>query len=546
MEQPCQNYTPPRLSWHVGHPRAGPSSARCFSFPFAATNGYPLRANAVKILPVRLLRHILVWACGLLALAVTVLGVRSFWRCDEAAYCTYAAAPAPSKGIDRRQILGSYRGGLFWLCWDSDLIYDSVDWYSGPRTELIFNSAPTPLLLPYIFSIVPAEWGPRWRWGGFNFSDLNCVSPPLRFRYWKPVVPHWLLFLVLAWPVCRRLRRARILRRRRRNGLCLYCGYDLRASGDICPECGKSVRELTERLDGRRRWRWRVPAAGALVLALVVLSWGVERWWSRDPQALRLQPGMALPAARLPQRVELEAAPGVWMRFALIPSGRFLMGSPPDEAERSDAELQHAVIISKPFYMGQTCVTQEQYQAVMGTNSGYHRGAKLPVYGRLPGDAVDFCRRVSQRTGRKIALPTEAQWEYACRAGTTTPFNTGRTLPRSTAWYGSYFPGNRVGRPFSEIWGSGPVAVGSFPSNAWGLYDMHGNVREWCSDRFGDYPAGEVTDPTGSRDGRGRVMRGGSCSDGPSHCRSAYRECGDRYSCEECGFRVMMSVAGTE
>ena len=234
--------------------------------------------NGVTIPPVPLIRHLLVWACGLLALTVAVLAVRSFWRCDAAAYCTYAETPLPLKGIDRRQLIGSYRGGMFWLSWDAD-IADDVDWYGGPRTELIVDSAPTARLVP---KLVPADWGPRWILGGFNLIAQRNASP--RWRYQSMVVPHWLLFLVLAWPVYRRLRRAWILRQRRKMGLCLHCGYDLRASGDICPECGQSTRQPAVASTGRRGRRCLIPAAGALVLVL-------GRGRSHEPQAVRLQPG---------------------------------------------------------------------------------------------------------------------------------------------------------------------------------------------------------------------------------------------------------------
>jgi len=249
---------------------------------------------------------------------------------------------------------------------------------------------------------------------------------------------------------------------------------------------------------------------------------------------------MALPQ-RLSQCVELEAAPGVWMCFALIPSGRFVMGSPPDEAQRRDNERQHEVIISRAFYMGQTCVTQEQYEAVMGAHRSEYKGAKYPVDSVSWDDAMDFCRRVSKRSGRSVRLPTEAEWEYACRAGTSTPFNTGRTLPRGAAnvWDWNY-PSNRAGVSAS----SGSVAVQSFPPNAWGLYDMHGNVWEWCSDRFGDYSAGEATDPIGPKEGSLRVLHGGSWDDDRRYSRSAYRRWNVPSSWQYTyGFRAVFAAA---
>jgi formylglycine-generating enzyme required for sulfatase activity len=485
-----------------------------------------------------LIRHVLVWSCGLLALAVAGLGVRSFWRCDEAAHCTYETAPAPSQGIDRRQLIGSSEGGLFWLSCDADItVTGQVDWYGGPPTECILDSAPTARLVP-----APMRAGcvPRWTWGGFNLGAQSSASP--RWRYEGVVVPHWVLFLVLGWPACRRLRHAWIARRRRKKGLCPHCGYDVRASGDVCSECGHSEREPTATpVGGLRGRRWPIPAAGALALGLVVLWLGVGRGRGQEPPAVRWEPGTPLPDHPLPQHVELETAPGVWMRFALIPSGRFVMGSPSDEAQRIDNEPQHEVIISKPFYMGQTCVTQEQYEAVMGTNpSSYNKGARNPVDNVSWDDATEFCRRVSKRCGHSVRLPTEAEWEYACRAGTSTPFNTGRTLPRGVAVYDwSYsYPSNRAG-----VSPPGSVAVGSFPPNAWGLYDMHGNVWQWCSDWLGDYPAGEVTDPTGPKDGGLRVLRGGSWGVLPRLCRSAYRTGGDPVSrLSGVGFRAAVSA----
>jgi formylglycine-generating enzyme required for sulfatase activity len=503
-----------------------------------ATHGYARRRAVVRVICVRLIRHVLVWGCGLLALVVAALGARSFWRCDEAAYCTYETAPAPSQGIDRRQLVGSYPGGIFWLALYADItVHEPVDWYGGPPTELIPDSAPTARLVP---KRVPAGWGPRWRWGGFNLWAQSNASP--RGRCESVVVPHWALFLMLGWPAYRLLRRRWIARRWRKNGKCVRCGYDLRASGDVCPECGHGVREPTVISGhGRRGRRWPIPAAGALALGLVVLWLGMGRGRGQEPRAVRWEPGTALPDHPLPQRVELEAAPGVWMRFALIPSGRFVMGSPSDEVQRTGNEDQHEVIISKPFYMGQTCVTQEQYEAVMGSNpsASYNNGAKNPVDKVNWKDAMEFCRSLSKRSGQSVHLPTEAQWEYACRAGTSTPFNTGRTLQRKPAYHQGYtYPNNRA-----DIPADGSVAVGTFAPNSWGLYDMHGTMWQWCSDWSGDYPADEVTDPTGPKDGALRVLRGGSRADAPRQCRSAFRLLDDPvYQFDIFSFRVAMSA----
>ncbi len=163
-------------------------------------------------------------------------------------------------------------------------------------------------------------------------------------------------------------------------------------------------------------------------------------------------------------------------------------------------------------------MTQEQYERVMGpgTNPSARKGEPArPVENVTWQEARDFCTRLSERpeekaAGRRYRLPTEAEWEYACRAGTTTPFSCGDQLT-----------GERANCNGGED--GGPVPVGSYPPNAWGLYDMHGNVAEWCADGHGPYPEGPLRDPTGPETGLSRVVRGGSWADPPSECRSAAR-----------------------
>ena len=241
------------------------------------------------------------------------------------------------------------------------------------------------------------------------------------------------------------------------------------------------------------------------------------------------------------EELALDLGNNVTMRMVLIPAGKFLMGSPAGENGRGDDEgPQHQVTISKPFHMGVYEVTQEQYEQVMRNNPDRVEGAKLPVGRTSWDDAVEFCRKLSQRTGRTVRLPTEAEWEYACRAGTTTPFNTGETISTDRANYdGDY------------IYGSGPkgvdrqkvVPVGSFKPNAWGLYDMHGNVFEWCADWYADsYANAKGQDPQGPSSGTLRVYRGGRWGYNPRLCRSAARF---RYSPVirgfNYGFRVVVS-----
>jgi formylglycine-generating enzyme required for sulfatase activity len=228
----------------------------------------------------------------------------------------------------------------------------------------------------------------------------------------------------------------------------------------------------------------------------------------------------------------LDLGNDVQMRLVLIPAGKFMMGSPVTEAGRGSEEgPQHEVTISKPFYMGVFEVTQEQYEQVMGVNLGGFKGAKNPVEQVSWDEAVEFCRKLSARTGKKVTLPTEAQWEYACRAGTTTAFHTGDSLKPGQA--NAVIPSNPNVWDRLMAWlgmSSGQKTLqtapaGSFPPNGFGLYDMHGNVWEWCSDWYGkDYYANSPkTDPQGPDSGSFRVLRGGSWDDDPQFCRSAYR-----------------------
>jgi len=210
--------------------------------------------------------------------------------------------------------------------------------------------------------------------------------------------------------------------------------------------------------------------------------------------------------------VSLDLGGGVTMEFVLIPAGKFIMGSPETEKDRLDNETQHEVTISKPFYMGRYEVTHEQYEAVRGKKPSAFKGAKNPVDSVPWEGAQEFCKKLSAKTGKTVQLPTEAQWEYACRAGTKTRFYSGDAegdLDR-VAWYGANSKG--LTHP-----------VGQKGANAWGLYDMHGNVWEWCQDWYGEYAAGAATDPQGAASGPARVLRGGSWNGGPGGCRSACR-----------------------
>ena len=243
--------------------------------------------------------------------------------------------------------------------------------------------------------------------------------------------------------------------------------------------------------------------------------------------------------------------------MAWIEAGTFTMGSPEDEPNRStteNREAQHQVTLTSGFYMGKYLVTQEQYEAVIGTNPSYFEGVNLPVEQVSWYDAVEFCNALSAEEGlapyynvdktqedpdntsssdtlkwlvtvnsaaNGYRLPTEAQWEYACRAGTTAVFNTGDNITTDQANYNGNYPYN--GNPEGE-YRETTTEVGLFEPNAWGLYDMHGNVFEWCWDWYAVYEPEEQTDPSGAVSGAYRVFRGGSWYDSGRLLRSAYRD----------------------
>ncbi|NJL60112.1 MAG: formylglycine-generating enzyme family protein [Desulfobacteraceae bacterium] len=210
------------------------------------------------------------------------------------------------------------------------------------------------------------------------------------------------------------------------------------------------------------------------------------------------------------------------MKFVKIPAGTFTMGSPKDESGRDDDETQHEVTISKPFFMQTTEVTQGQWKAVMGNNPSNFKdcGDNCPVEQVSWNNIQDFIKKLNQKGEGTYRLPTEAEWEYAARAGTTTSFAFGKCLSTDQANYDGNNP--LSGCPKGQ-YRQKTVPVGSFDPNAWGLYDMHGNVWEWCADWKGDYPSSAVTDPIGAENGSYRVLRGGGWYYFARDCRSAYR-----------------------
>jgi formylglycine-generating enzyme required for sulfatase activity len=297
----------------------------------------------------------------------------------------------------------------------------------------------------------------------------------------------------------------------------------------------------------------------------------------------------------------------IGMKLVLIPKGTFTMGAPSSEEGSENNERQHEVKLTQDYYLGEFEVTQAQYEKVMGENPSFFQrnkvkvaeqhppaivltpidfpsdlfGERHPSTGRVVKDvdrsnhpveqvswedAVEFCRRLSalpeeKQAGRVYRLPTEAQWEYACRAGSKTAYSFGEnsTSLGDYAW----FDENRAGeapsvdemvynaillklsgerRSFGERSSRETHPVGQKKPNAWGLYDMHGNVWEWCSDWYGAYPSGSSTDPTGPQSGSFRVYRGGSWHYNAAGCRSAFRGRGyPSYRDDYRGFRVALN-----
>ena len=222
--------------------------------------------------------------------------------------------------------------------------------------------------------------------------------------------------------------------------------------------------------------------------------------------------GPASESKSSPSTLTLGLGYGVTMRLVLIRAGTFMMGSPDSEkGHKADESPQHEVTISKPFYMGVTEVTQAQYEAVMGTNPSGSKGPTNPVEKVSWHEASDFCRKLAQKTGKTVRLPTEAEWEYACRAGSKTRFSFGDSDSALGDYASLVYKRNPVGRK---------------KPNAWGLYDMHGNVWEWCADRYDPYSSEASTDPQGATSGGGgRVLRGGSWGDGDTgYLRCACRD----------------------
>ncbi len=298
-----------------------------------------------------------------------------------------------------------------------------------------------------------------------------------------------------------------------------------------------------------KRPLWRRPialaSAGALVVAIVLAS--IIGLMRGDNEPAPPRPAPEAPPAKAVLNAKPEAPPrgavaddwrrartfrnSIGMEFAKIPAGKFTMGSSTREPDSLENERpRHDVIISKPFFLGVFEVTQGEYERVMGRNPSSHVKAgvdssRLPVEMVSYDDAVEFCQKLSalpeeRRAGRVYRLPYEAEWEYACRAGTTTAFHHGDSLSSDQ----ENFMGRRPygGAAEGPVRGQ-PTPVGEFAPNAFGLHDMHGNVMEWCADPYSEYSSKPQVDPRGTDVSSSRVVRGGGYGYAGMECRSARR-----------------------
>ena len=279
-----------------------------------------------------------------------------------------------------------------------------------------------------------------------------------------------------------------------------------------------------------------------IAAVLMVIGAGAQAW--ADPPAT--------------QPAKYYEAPDLKMKLLRLEPGEFEMGSPANETNRLDNEFQHKVRLTKPFYLQTTEVTQAQYAAVMGKNPSHFHGDDLPVENVSWDDAVEFCAALSKRQGRTFRLPTEAEWEYAARAGKSGPVSGTGKLD-DVSWYADNSGRDRLDS--AKLWdtdpnnyfgplvdnGCGTHRVATRQANDWGLYDMQGNVEQWVADWYGDtyyHDDAAGIDPHGpaASDLGSRVMRGASWGSDPRNCRLAHRNWNvPTTSTPNLGFRVAMS-----
>ncbi|HBG27731.1 MAG: hypothetical protein A2Y10_19185 [Planctomycetes bacterium GWF2_41_51] len=285
------------------------------------------------------------------------------------------------------------------------------------------------------------------------------------------------------------------------------------------------------------------PALLVIILCIVCAVCAVEKTTEISKTTIQQREAADDAHQRLEKKIDIGSDANIVMVF--IPAGEFDMGSPLEELKRDNDEAQHHIKLTKPFYMGKFEVTQMQFRVIMNDNPSKFGGDNLPVENVNWYEAARFIKKLNDKTGLKFRFPTEAEWEYACRAGTTTAFNTGTTIDSDFANYDATAPyaDGIIGKELKRT-----NKVGSYAPNAFGLYDMHGNVWEWCNDIYdGDYfkvtPSIDPKGPQDDLEGGDRVIRGGAWNEKPHKCRSADRNNrGPKTNQPIIGFRLAMDV----
>lgn len=238
---------------------------------------------------------------------------------------------------------------------------------------------------------------------------------------------------------------------------------------------------------------------------------------------------------------------GIYLDMVYVAGGNFIMGSPSSEKDSSDRERPQHEVTAPSYWMGKYAVTQEQWEAVTENNPSAFKEAKRPVDFVSWDDCQEFCQKLSSNIGKNYRLPSEAEWEYGCRAGTTTAFHTGETIISNLANYDGDYTYLEEGK---GLWRNRTVEVETFPPNTFGLYEMHGNVWEWCEDGWHDNYQEAPRDERAWTDNHSqtsaRVLRGGSWFNSLTHCRSARRfSYGRGHAYNSYGFRLVCPVGRT-
>jgi len=283
------------------------------------------------------------------------------------------------------------------------------------------------------------------------------------------------------------------------------------------------------------------PSPFLLSLFCILLFFGCSKpeGSTKEPTRERVKASAEPDLTAPPPKDDTFSIPDINLAMLWCKPGTFMMGSPRGETGRYSSDTQYEVTLTQGFYLGKHEVTQEQWEKVMGTNPSNFKGATLPVETVSWKDAMKFCKKLTQLEkaagrlpeGHAYTLPSEAQWEYACRAGTTT----------------AYFFGDQITPKQANYNAGKTTSVGTYPANAWGFHDLHGNVFEWCLDWYGDYPSGSASDSVGPSDGTTRVRRGGCWINNGRYMRSADRARGTLDSRGGfLGFRLSLQTAKTE